>query len=546
MTSKAARRRARRINEKEGENGAEVAAAPRLILDVVVAGILLGFMAFEARASLNPDGVAYLELSAAVVRGDWSTFVQGYWSPGYPLVLAPVVAWLQRDRYVLLLAVHLIQAVIGGGALALSVLAVRRRIPSALQRAAFWVAAWSILRLVSQEFVTPDLLLVTCIVAAIALMSRPSQASQVAIGLLAGAAFLCKTSIWPWLTVAALLACRPAWQAGSWNRAPWRMVTPAALIIGVWLVALSVKEGRPTLGSVGPLNIGWYLGALDRRTADSYQGPHAMNRTAVLPSGAQIQFTDLRTANTTYLPWSQPELWAQGLPADSRVRFSVAQAMRSWRTNFAWSAKFVLPVAIGIAIMVVLSGAPGGRRDVLAWLNDRPLLVTGLIAYATFVIVHVEQRLAAPAVLMASFGALSGGTRTRRPWALRVSSLIFAGLLLGDSVRFAYQLRQTSAGTAAELRSWQDYLGKRARGTARSGIVVVGPATTMMSRLWLGGLHVTTQFSGSSASALTELSNAQRSAWLRKLFGRDARGFVTQGAEANAEQVTTSYTLVTW
>src|ERR1051325_9427331 len=39
------------------------------------------------RHKVSPDGVAYLDLSDAVVHGRWSALVNGYWSPLYPTLV---------------------------------------------------------------------------------------------------------------------------------------------------------------------------------------------------------------------------------------------------------------------------------------------------------------------------------------------------------------------------------------------------------------------------------------------------------------------------
>ena len=41
-----------------------------------------------SRDALSPDGVSYLDLAAVLRHGDVGHFVQGYWSPLYPIILA--------------------------------------------------------------------------------------------------------------------------------------------------------------------------------------------------------------------------------------------------------------------------------------------------------------------------------------------------------------------------------------------------------------------------------------------------------------------------
>ena len=77
----------------------------------VVAWIaLLAFTAFSAyaqRYAVSPDGISYLDMSDAVVTGDWSRLVNLYWSPLYPTLVGLVrtltsascrVTWLHPIR----------------------------------------------------------------------------------------------------------------------------------------------------------------------------------------------------------------------------------------------------------------------------------------------------------------------------------------------------------------------------------------------------------------------------------------------------------------
>src|SRR5438309_1280849 len=43
--------------------------------------------AYRTRFEMTPDGVAYLDLSDAIVRGHWSGVVNAYWSPLYPVLI---------------------------------------------------------------------------------------------------------------------------------------------------------------------------------------------------------------------------------------------------------------------------------------------------------------------------------------------------------------------------------------------------------------------------------------------------------------------------
>ena len=519
-TSRRENRAARR--RREAQPPSTAARRPRLVIDFAIAALLLCSLAYDARAWLNPDGVAYLENAEALARGHWSAAIQGYWSPGYSILLAPLARAAGDDRALLLGMVHLLQAFVGIGALWLAVLAARRRVPDALQRVAFWCAAWTVIVLLSQELVTPDLLLCVCLLAATVLLDQPDRRAQVTMGILVGIAFLLKTSIWPWLCVAALLAVRPAWRLRSWSAVPWRALAPAAVLIGSWLVVLGIQAGRPTLGSVGPLNFGWYFGDDSRRTPDMDLGPHALSRQVSLPTGAKVTFTDLRGAGETYLPWSNPERWARGIPAGAEPRLSLRRTGLNGYANLKYAAVWVLPVALGLAVCVLLSGVPGQRAPLAQWVGDRSLMITGLVAMAVSLVLHPEHRLIAPAVLLCAFGALASARAARPTAPLRVVGALFVAGLLISTGGFLAPRHQQYTQSAERKRTQRADLDKYLASTPGRGAVILGQATPWMGLLWVEHMRVVIQFGAAGSAAVQALAEPQRVQWLHDNFGRDA------------------------
>ena len=47
-----------------------------------------------ARHSMDADGVSYQNIADAALSGDWRSFLNGYWSPGFPFLLT---LW-RKDR----------------------------------------------------------------------------------------------------------------------------------------------------------------------------------------------------------------------------------------------------------------------------------------------------------------------------------------------------------------------------------------------------------------------------------------------------------------
>src|SRR5215469_10633309 len=50
---------------------------------------------FSHIARLNPDGISYVDIASACMKGNWESLVNAYWSPAYPFLLS---LWLSLFR----------------------------------------------------------------------------------------------------------------------------------------------------------------------------------------------------------------------------------------------------------------------------------------------------------------------------------------------------------------------------------------------------------------------------------------------------------------
>ena len=261
----------------------------------------------------------------ALRRGEWGSVLQGYWSPLYPLLAAATRSVASAVGGDPLAAVHLLNAglVIVGGALVHRLIVTRHErqggrsaLPAALWLRCSW-AAFAICSLVYArvDSVTPDLLLLVVMVAVLDELLRHGVERPVRLGLLLGATFMVKTSSWPWLIVTW------AWLASPWGaRAPRRAMVRGAIatlaVMLAWLVPLSAKSGRPTLGSTGRLNACWFLRDCDGQSPDTHRGEHARYATLTTSQGGSATYARFAAAAgsaATYEPWTDPTAWAEGV-----------------------------------------------------------------------------------------------------------------------------------------------------------------------------------------------------------------------------------------
>src|SRR5262249_37956854 len=124
----------------------------------------------------------------------------------------------------------------------------------------------------------------------------------------------------------------------------------------------------------------------------------------------------------TYLPWSDPERWARGVPPDAVPRFRLEQAVATWRDNVTVGIRQVVPLLAGLLLVVGLAYRSRHRRlSWIGWLSERPLLIVGLVAVGVFFVIHVEPRLIAPGGFLCLAGALDNVPANPTPALRRVS-----------------------------------------------------------------------------------------------------------------------------
>jgi hypothetical protein len=495
---------------------------PRLAIDFAVATLLLCVIAFFSRTALTPDGVAYFENAELIARGHVAEAIQGYWSPGYSLMLVPV-AWIAGDnRDLFLTLAHVAQALLCVVALWLAVVVARKRVPPQARRAVFWGCAWVLLVWLTQQLLTPDLLLATLVLLFLARLPARTVNEQAVLGCVLGAGFLVKTSIWPWLAVALVIV---ALQTIRRRTFPSVCLAVAAMIASPYVITLSIRAGHPTLGSVGPLNARWYLGDVARRLPDGDRGPHALKKDVQLSGGEPLAFIDLRAESRTYMPWSDPERWARGVPVDARAPLSFTQATQSWKENGHALLFTVVPMIVALVTGLVLGGAVGPPARWAAYMIGQPVLAVGIAAAVVFALVHAENRLLAPAAILMLMGAWPCFPLERAgaafSWSARLATtaaaLAIATYLVPTAVRAAL-----NNGDLDRLNGTLD--GAMARDAHSDGIVAVGLGTPWMPSLWRRHLRVSVQIGAGSATRLRYFSPEDRLEILRTWFHGDAIG----------------------
>jgi hypothetical protein len=366
------------------------------------------------RFSMNVDGISYLDMAYAYMRGDWKIAVNAYWGAGYAWLLGVFLVPFHVPPRWESSVVHLVNVLIFIVALVSfeyflrGVIELRHKVSFSAGQISFTDWSWWVLGyllftatnvfITPVTIVTPDLcvesivLLASGIIVRIA-AGRTDARIHVALGVILGIGYLIKSPMLPmglvYLAVAWLAAPRA-------RRVPWRValsLTIFLLISGPYIVAISRAVGRPTIGENARITYAHY--ALGINDFSYWQGqfpgagtPRHSDATRKLMSAPDVYEFDTSTGGTLP-PYYNPAYWASGLitPMNWRGQLSVLKdsAQRLLDVIFFFR-EFVLAFLV---LLLLQQGASAFLRRCLAcW----PIWLPALVAVAMYAPVHIELR----------------------------------------------------------------------------------------------------------------------------------------------------------
>lgn len=406
--------------------------------------------AFIGRHAMNPDGLSYLEIGQTALRVGVRGLENGYWSPGYPALIAATFALVRPGSAAEFPVVHALNFAI----LVATVFILRRLArswigdaqsttadatgASALIPISFGMFV-SIASAVSPTLVSPDLaVLATTLLIALAcqkLRTSGTWWTACALGASCALGYWMKTAMLPLgAMLLGLLFILPP----SIERARAKVIAAGA----VWLLAslpviglTSAAVGRLSYGETGRLNYAWSV--LHEPEFGSLTHP----RRVVLAAPKVIEFA-------TPIPGTFPlfydlSYWSEGTP----VHFDPRKQLRTLASNVEvyanlWLTDYPGVVAILVALAVIAGLPPRDRSRPRADV----LLLWAVGWLGVYAAVLIEPRYTAPAVLMLSYSLMRTFMhRVTGAMAMRVA-IVAAGFVL---------LKSASVGrrTLSEIRN---------------------------------------------------------------------------------------------
>jgi 4-amino-4-deoxy-L-arabinose transferase-like glycosyltransferase len=294
-----------------------------LVLVAIAVGAVVRSVRLAGAPLMHPDGPAYLGLAQQVLHGRVTQVLGGYYSPLYPLLIAPFAA----VGVPLELAGRIAATVAGLAALPLVYVVVRRLVHAEAAAAAVLVAALQPALVKSAADVLPETLAGTVVLAWLAALVH---GRALLAGVLAGTAYLARPEgvlLIPLGLVWLLGRARRPRAAFAYAALALAVMAPAVVALhdrtGAW--QLSPREGRITSQLGMPEDATFLAAALD----------HPLAIAAALASGAVLQLAyDAKALS--------PFLW---LPFGVGLVASGVRGWRSWPLVVA-GAFTALPLAL--------------------------------------------------------------------------------------------------------------------------------------------------------------------------------------------------------
>jgi hypothetical protein len=491
-------------------------------LGTLAAGIGIAIciaLSWVSRWALNVDGVAYLDLARTAREGDWTSFIQGYWSPLYPSIIG-ALSLATGDTPTSLMAVsHYLNGAVAIGVITLLWWWGRRSDSPYFTPAIICVFLLASTGLPRIEAVTPDVLLLAglCWIAYELLHHQDRRA--IPMGAALGLSFLAKTSVWPWLLLSIPLRLWSADGPGG-RRAVGVSSAIALLIAALWVTPLSLKSGTVTLGSAGKLNYAWYIEGSNARTPDTHEGHHREARTIQIDGAHQVElFTFARGDRWTYAPWSDPTAWADGVLTSNATVPRIPDLLAYWGSQAGRTFGFwILPVLLGVVLPFTVAFWTPGLRGRL--LNELPARRTaallGLGGILQFVAVHAEPRLLAPFVFLLSAALLDAilagqGQVASMVTRGRVATAVAWGMVLWlGSTRLSTGVTEAPRNAAAIERIIGEQ-GMAAFNNPRANeVLLAGPAMPYAAAAFMAGIRIVAQIPPASLVVAQSLTTGQQ------------------------------------
>jgi hypothetical protein len=359
---------------------------------------------------MNSDGMSYLDLASAALADGPQQLISGYWSPGYPALLALGFLLLQPSPVMEFPLVHLVNLVIFALVLCTFVFFLSGWNQTRLGRHAnagkaatyitplwFGLFLWFSTEFIGLREVTPDLCVAGIVFLTAGVCCRlwlpgSTWKSYIALGAVLGLGYYFKAAMFPLAAIllVTLFLCPPSRRI----RRSHLLVSGAVfLTVALPLIAvLSNRSGRLSIGETGRLNYGWYVNGLQMHIGwtGSPGGNHGAPEHPPRTLAVRPRFLEFTTPlRGTYPLWYDPSYWYAGAKVHFDPKEQAAAIMMNLRV-YAQSCRQLTTMFAGLFVLAIFR-----LYQKAPWPSLRPVLwlfVWPLATCAMYAAVHVEDR----------------------------------------------------------------------------------------------------------------------------------------------------------
>ena len=463
--------------------------------------LALGIVQTLARGfAVGEDGVSYLDIADAYIRGDWHNAINAYWSPLYSWVLALGLVVTRPSSFWESSVVHGINILVYLGSLAafefflrqlltlhrseepqLKAQGAMRLSEGPLRVLAYGLFIWVYLEWITVPLETPDMMLSIFVILAVGLLLRirtrgPSRQTLFAFGAILGLGYLTKSAMLPLSIVFFALAYFALARQGLRRSSIAFAVAGFVIVSAPYVAAMSIAKGRLTTGETGKLAYVWFAnGATDtdrehhwhRLFPDERRPVHPTRK--VLEEPATYEYGS-DPVGGTYPPFFDPTYWHEGVKAHFDVRGQL-RVLR-WSAAVGWRLFVTDGAFLLFGAFVLLSVGWRGWSVLLRDLILRSdLILPFLAALAMYSLVLLSPRYVAVFALLFWIGIFSSvrlpdsGAMRRLAWSVPIALLLMFALRLGpESYSLLSTAREQMAAPVRAHTLWQVAQGLRRLG----------------------------------------------------------------------------------
>jgi hypothetical protein len=450
----------------------------RLIGILWLVAIVLGALqAWSTRHSMDPDGLSYLDMGDAWLRGDWRMAINAYWSPLYAWLLGLAMVALRPSPYWEFSVVHLVNFAIYVGALGCFHFFMCRLIRYQLGQADgssghgeialpewAWLALgytlfiWASLDSITLSLVTPDLCVAAFVYLAAGILVSIGMGSTswrifILLGVVLGLSYLAKAAMFP---LAFIFLGVSMFSVGNMRTAVPRVLIALAVFIIIgspFIIALSQAKGRLTFGDSAKLNYAWFVNRVLQQI--HWQGNPSgsgipkhptrkiFDAPAIYEFGAPI--------GGTYPPWYDPSYWHEGIV----LHFNLKEQLSAIISNIQeYYVKLYPSQSIFFVVFVILFAM---SRNIYICLRRVcfMLIVPSIVALAMYSLVYVSRRYICAFLVLLWIGIgcgmrLAESEEAKRLLAYAIIAIVVTIMItvsapIGYSVVLSLRGRHTSA-----------------------------------------------------------------------------------------------------